>query len=312
MPAPVLGIHHITGAVTNPQRDYDFYTGVLGLRLVKQTINHDSPNMWHFFYADYEGNAGTVMTNIIFDGIPLPRCTPGRGSISELSYSIPKGSRDFWKSRLTDAGYTCEERPDRFGEAVLYFEDPEGLPSEMIECDDERKPPAPDGFTDANVVRGFHGLTLVSRLPELTEQFFTKIMGFEVADKDENRTRLAISGGGPGKWVDLIDQPEGPWASFGIGAIHHVSFTVPDLDVMKYFWGKMSGAGLIVTDLRDRKWFHSAYLTEPGGINVELSNVDPGFTVDEKLEELGTSLQLPKQWADIREEIEGKLPAMKF
>ncbi len=312
MKPKILGIHHITGAVTNPQRDYDFYTKALGLRMVKQTVNHESPNMWHFFYGTYKAKAGTIMTNIIFDGVPLPRCKPGRGSITELSYSVPKKSLDDWRQRLTKEGYECEERPARFGESVLYFEDPEGLPSELIACTDDREEDTENGAASGNSIRGFHSATIVSRLPELSLRFFTDLMGFEVAEKDGDRVRLAIDGGGPGKWLDLVQSTEGPWAQFGLGAIHHIAFTVADLKEMQRWWGLLSGAGLIVTDLRDRKWFHSAYFTEPGGINLELSNVDPGFTVDEELEHLGEGLQLPKQWQAQKAEIEASLPEMVF
>jgi len=308
----VEGIHHVTGAVTNPQRDYDFYTKTLGMRLVKQTVNHETADMWHFFYGDYNANVGTIMTNIIFPEKILPRCTRGRGTISELSYSVPAGSIAYWRARLTESGYACEDRPERFGEKVLYFEDPEGLPSEIIESADARDPGPLNGIPAEHLLRGFHSVTLVSRLHELSLGFFTQLLGFEVAAQEGNRTRLAVKGGGPGRWVDLVDVPEGPWAQFGMGAIHHVAFTVPTVADMQRFWGILSGAGLIVTDLRDRKWFHSAYLTEPGGINVEISNVDPGFTVDEELEHLGETLQLPKQWAARQDEIAAVLPELVF
>lgn len=308
----VKGIHHITGAVVNGQRDYDFYTGTMGLRMVKRTVNHEVGNLWHFFYGDYEGHPGTVMTNMFFDGIPLPEHKPGRGSISALSYSIPPGSMDYWRKRLSKAGFECEDRPERFGERVLSFRDPGGLASELIECDDERQP-APFGGLDASkIVRGFHSATLISRIPELTLAFFVMGLGFEVAGQKGNRTRLTVNGGGPGRTIDLIDDPDLPWATFGLGAIHHVAFTVDSLDEMRKLWGRLSGSGFILTDLRDRKWFHSTYMTEPGGINIEFSNVDPGFTVDEPLEALGTSLQLPKQWEADRERIESELPAMSW
>lgn len=310
---PVIeGIHHITGAVTKPQRDYDFYTKVLGLRMVKQTINHETANMWHFFYGNYAADAGTIMTNIIFEGFPVPRCVRGRGSITELSYAVPKGSLSYWRDRLAAEGYSCEERPERFGESVLYFEDPEGLPSELIACEDDRPATEMNGIPTEHAIRGFHSASIISRLPEMSLGFFTEIMGFEVADTAGERVRLAMNGGGPGRWFDLQQVNKGPWARFGLGSIHHIAFTVSNLKEMERWWGLLSGAGLIVTDMRDRKWFHSAYFTEPGGINLELSNVDPGFTVDEDLEHLGESLQLPKQWQAKRAEIEATLPAMAF
>ena len=308
----IEGIHHVTGAVENPQRDYDFYTKTMGLRLVKQTVNHETADMWHFFYGDYDANIGTIMTNIIFPDGVLPRGVRGRGTISELSYSVPRESIGFWRERLTAAGYTCQDRPQRFGEEVLYFEDPEGLPSEIIGCDDTRTPGPCKGFPQEHLIRGFHSVSLVSRLHELSLEFFTTLLGFEIAGKEGPRTRLILGDGGPGNRVDLIDVPEGPWARFGLGSIHHVAFSVPSVEAMQRYWGLLSGSGLILTDLRDRKWFHSLYFTEPGGINLELSNVEPGFTVDEDLDHLGETLQLPKQWQDRYDEIQAVLPKLVF
>lgn len=309
----IKGIHHITGAVVNGQRDYDFYTKIMALRLVKQTVNHEVGNLWHFFYGDYEGHAGTIMTNMLFDGIRMGNYRRGRGSIDALSYSIPAGSTTYWTERLNKAGYKTTERPERFGNKVTHFQDPGGLDSELIECDDDPRRTTPyAGLDESNIIRGFHSATLISRIPELTLAFFTMGLGFDVVGRDGNRTRLATNGGGPGKIIDILDEPKLPWGIFGIGAIHHVAFTVDSIKDLKKVWGVLSGGGMILTDLRDRKWFHSAYMTEPGGINLEFSNVDPGFTVDEPVEELGKTLQLPKQWAAERARIESELPAMKW
>ena len=309
----VKGIHHITGAVVNGQRDYDFYTKVMGLRMIKRTVNHEVGNLWHFFYGDYEGHGGTIMTNMLFDGIPLRTYQRGRGSIDALAYSIPAGSTPYWTKRLSDAGHKTTARPDRFGNKVTHFQDPGGLDSELIECgDDPRVATHYAGLDASNIIRGFHSATLISRIPELTIGFFALGLGFEVVGQEGNRTRLAVNGGGPGKTIDILDEPNLAWGMFGLGAIHHIAFTVDSVEAMRKLWGVLGGAGMILTDLRDRKWFHSVYMTEPGGINIEFSNLDPGFTVDEPLEALGTTLQLPRQWADERARIESQLPAMHW
>ena len=137
----IEGIHHVTGAAVDPQEDYDFYTKVLGLRLVKRTVNHENPVMWHFFYGDYTGNAGTVMTNFLFKGLRVPQCKRGRGTITAVSYSVAPGALPFWMERLESAGARCWSEAPRFGAKVLAFEDPAGLPSELIECDDDRRDP---------------------------------------------------------------------------------------------------------------------------------------------------------------------------
>jgi glyoxalase family protein len=308
----VTGLHHITGAVSSGQKDYDFYTGVLGLRLVKKTINHETADSWHFFYGDYDGNAGTIMTNFFMQGVPLPPYKRGRGTITEVTYSVPRGSLDFWQKRLAAEGLATEHRGERFGDEVLYFEDPAGLPSELIACDDERNPRALLDLDDSNKLRGFHAATLLSRIPELTLDFFTRLLRCEVVGKEGNRTRLALGAGGPGRYLDLIDEPEAPWGRWGMGGIHHVALTMESKEQMEFFWRILSGDGLILTDLRDRKWFHSMYMTEPGGINVEFSNLAPGWTVDEPLAELGTIVSLPKQWEAERESILAKLPELEL
>ena len=308
----IEGIHHITGAVTSPQQDLSFYTKVMGLRLIKKTVNQDNPTMWHFFYGDHEGNAGTIMTNIILEGVPLPRCEDGRGTIEALSYSVAKDSLPYWRDRLTKAGYTCEDRPERFGDPVLHFRDPDGLSSEIIGCEDDRVPNLGGEVPAENQIKGFHGATIISRLHDLSLEFFSMFMGFQVVAEENGRTRLAVNGGGPGKFIDLLNVPEGPWGRFGLGAIHHIAFTVPSLETLEQMWQLLSGSGLIVTDARDRGWFHSLYFTEPGGINLELSNMQPGWTVDEDMDNLGTIVSLPKHLEPQRESIEASLPAVEF
>ena len=312
MSSTIRGIHHITGAVTNPQRDYDFYTKVMGLRFIKKTVNQENPTMWHFFYGDKDGNAGTIMTNIILDGTRLPRCTRGRGSIDTLSYSVPKGSLEFWAARLGENGVETESRPDRFGDSVLFFEDPDELPSELIACDDPRNPAPFGDIGPENQIRGFHGATVTTRVPEVSLDFFTQILGFDEVGRDGDRIRLAVSADCPGNYVDFLDVQEGPWARFGLGSIHHIAFTVDSLEEMELWTRKLSGWGLIVTEARDRGWFHSMYFTEPGGINLELSNMSPGWTVDEEMDDLGRIISLPKHLEPKRAEIEGSLPEMNF
>lgn len=312
MSSLVKGIHHVTGAAVDPQQDYDFYTKTLGLRMVKKTINHETANQWHLFYADYDGNPGTVMTNFIFKGTPFHKNRRGRGSLSDVAFSVAKGSLGFWQERLHEAGCETDDRGERFGERVLHTKDYSGIDVELIECDDERNPPALSGVPEDYATRGFHSVTMISRIPELSIDFFTKLLRYEVIGQEGNRTRLGVNGGGPNNWLDILDEPDSPWNVWGLGGLHHVAFTIDTKAQMEMFWQVLGGAGHIVTDLRDRKWFHSMYMTEPGGINVEFSDVTPGWTVDEPLEELGKELCLPKQWADHREEIERKLEVLTF
>ena len=308
----VKGIHHITGAATDGQKDHDFYTRVLGLRRIKKTINHETADQWHLFYGDRDGNAGTIMTNFIFENSPLPEWQPGKGTIHELAFSVPPGSLEYWESRLAARGFIPEHRPERFGERVLAYRDPSGIPSALVEHADSRNPPALGDVDPAHRVSGFHGVSVVSRIPELTLGFFTDLLRGEVVASEGRRTRIAFADGDSAGFVDLLDEPEAGWGRWGLGGIHHVAFTVESKEVMEQLWRVLSGAGFIVTDLRDRKWFHSMYLTEPGGINVEISDMTPGWTVDEELDSLGTILSLPRQWEADREVIEAKLPPLRF
>ena len=259
-----------------------------------------------------KANAGTIMTNFFFENVPLPPWKRGRGTISDVAFSVPKGSLGFWQERLEANGLGCERRGQRFGEEVLGYQDPSGIPSELIEHDDERNPTALGDLDDSNKVRGFHSSTIISRIPELTLQFFTGLLQAQVVGEENGRTRLAFADEGRSGHLDLLDGAELPWGSWGLGGIHHIAFTVESKEQMEMLWRVLSGAGAILTDLRDRKWFHSMYMTEPGGINIEFSNLEPGWTVDEPLEQLGSTLSLPKQWATQRAEIEAKLPPLRF
>ncbi len=312
----IKGLHHITGAATNGQADHDFYTGVLGLRMVKKTVNHETGDQYHFFYGDQDGNAGTIMTNFIMENVPLPPYQRGRGSLTEVAYSIPPGSLEYWRDRLADAGTEPKEIAERFGDRVLAFADLSGIPSELIEsADDPRTPPALSGVTEGKQIRGFHSVSAISRILELSLGFFGAI-GLEGFGTEGDRTRLGLKDGNngwiAGSFIDLVDEPEAPWGRWGLGGIHHAAFHVESKERMEQLWRVLSGSGLILTDLRDRKYFHSMYLTEPGGINIEFSNLAPGWTVDEPADSLGSILSLPSQWEPHRAEIEGKLPPFNF
>ncbi|REJ76896.1 MAG: ring-cleaving dioxygenase [Acidobacteria bacterium] len=315
----VQGIHHVTAAATSAQGDHDFHTGTLGLRLVKRTVNHETADQWHLFYGDDVGNAGSIMTNFIFEDVPLPAYRRGRGTITEVAYSAPPESMQFWRRRLGEAGALDasgeedQKAPERFGDLVLRFRDRSGIPGEIVACDDSRAGSAgTEEVPREHSLRGLHSVTLLSRIPELTIGFFCELLRFQVAGVEGSRTRLRAPSGGPGSFVDVLDEPDAPWGRWGLGGIHHVAFTVPSRETMEQLARVLSGAGLILTDLRDRKWFHSMYLTEPGGINVEFSDLSPGWTIDEEPQSLGTTLCLPKQWEAQRAEIEARLPVLEF
>ncbi|MCY3969285.1 MAG: VOC family protein [Acidobacteria bacterium] len=309
---PIRGIHHITGLVGSAANDLGFYRDVLGLRLVKKTCNQENPTSgWHFFFGDRLGHPGTIMTNIVLEGIPMSPAVDGRGSITDVSYSVSPGSLDFWRERLTAAGCTCTDRPARFGDPVLHFRDFDGISSELVGCEDTRVPELAD-LPEEHQIRGFHHATIAPRLPELTLQFLVGVLGFEVVATEGSRTRLAVGGNEPGKLIDVVERDDGPWGRHGLGGLHHIALTVDSVEDMERWTRILAGAGLIVTGARDRGWFHSTYFTAPGGINLELSNLDPGWTVDEDIDSLGTILSLPKHLEPQREAIEAALPRVEF
>ena len=311
-PSPIRGIHHITGLVGSAANDLRFYRDVLGLRLIKKTCNQENPTSgWHFFFGDRLGNPGTIMTNIIIEGVPMPKTVKGRGSITDVSYSVSPGSLEYWRERLTAAGCVCTDRPARFGEPVLHFRDFDGISSELVGCEDARMPELAD-LPDEHQIRGFHHATLAPRIPELTVQFLVGVLGFEVVATEGSRTRLAVGGNEPGKLIDVVERRDGPWGRHGLGGLHHIALTVDSVEDMEKWTRILAGAGLIVTGARDRGWFHSTYFTVPGGINMELSNLDPGWTVDEEIDSLGRILSLPKHLEAHRTAIEAALPAVEF
>ncbi len=311
-PSPIRGIHHITGLVGSAANDLRFYRDALGLRLIKKTCNQENPTSgWHFFFGDRLGHPGTIMTNIILEGVPMPKTVEGRGSITDVSYSVSPGSLDYWRERLTAASCACSDRPARFGDPVLHFRDFDGISSELVGCEDDRMPELAD-LPDEHQIRGFHHATLAPRIPELTVQFLVGVLGFEVVATEGSRTRLAVGGNEPGKLIDVVERSDGPWGRHGLGGLHHIALTVDSVEDMEKWTRILAGAGLIVTGARDRGWFHSTYFTVPGGINMELSNLDPGWTVDEEIDSLGRILSLPKHLEAHRTAIEAALPAVEF
>jgi len=308
---PITGIHHVTAIASDPQRNLDFYTDVLGLRLVKRTVNFDDPGTYHLYFGDEAGTPGTILT--FFPWLFAPRGRTGAGTATTTSFSVPDTSLGYWEERLKKLGIPVERNGARFEEEVLAFSDPDGLNLEIAGHADAR---APHPWHDAAVppehsIRGFYSVTLSERSREKTAELLS-IMGFRKLGEEGNRFRFDVEEGGASARLDVLHVPEAPHGDMGAGSVHHVAFRVRD-DASQLDWRKLLiEKGLHVTPVRDRQYFHSIYFREPGGVLFELATDPPGFAIDEPVEALGEMLKLPPWLEPRRSQLEKSLPAIEL
>lgn len=301
------GVHHITAIATDPQSNIDFYTQVLGLRLVKQTVNFDDPSAYHFYFGDRLGTPGTILTFFPWPG--ARRGSRGTSQVTATSFAIPVGAVDYWRSRLKAEVLTVEQGPNRFGDEVLRFTDPDGLLLELIAT---KHPNQMDPFESPVAkefaVAGFHAPTLELQKADLTVQLLTEVFGFELIAQEESRRRFSLDKQTPNQLLDLVERPDGGFGHIAAGTVHHIAFRAAT-DLEQQEWReKLREAGLSVTPVIDRQYFHSVYFREPGGILFEIATEAPGFATDEPVEKLGERLQLPPQYEPHRSSIEQSLP----
>jgi glyoxalase family protein len=306
----VLGIHHITAIAGYAKRNYDFYTRVLGLRFIKKTVNFDDPKTYHFYFGDEVGTPGTILTFFPWEGIP--RGKQGSGMPTEIGYSVPSKSLDFWTERFKEYYVKVTGTGMRFGEQYLTFEDPDGLPLSLIipKKADSRKPWETEEVKADAATKGFHSITLTLKSVKETAAVLTEIFEYEFAGQEGNRYRYATPTVENASVVDLIEAPNEPRTGNAGGTIHHVAFRVKDENVLMAFREKVLAKGLSITQKIDRNYFFSLYFREPGGVLFELATDNPGFSVDESVSELGKNLKLPKQYEGSRKEIEAVLPEL--
>ncbi|HBG40334.1 MAG TPA: ring-cleaving dioxygenase [Porphyromonadaceae bacterium] len=304
----ILGLHHITAISDNAKRNLHFYTHVLGLRLVKKTVNFDDPTTYHFYFGDEQGTPGTIITFFPWEGIG--RGKNGAGMATHTAYSIPKSSFTFWKERLEQQGLPVKE--DKiFGEDILSFSDPDGLQLQFIASDsDTRTPWTTTQITNNEAIKGFHSVTLTLRAVDATAKILTDVLGYSLTRQDGNRYRFTTDAIDTAHIVDVIEDPAASYGRNAAGTNHHIAFRVENDDILMDYREKVLAAGLNITPKIDRDYFFSLYFREPGGVLFELATDNPGFTRDESLENLGTALKLPKQYANMRERIERALPPL--
>jgi len=305
--ASLPGIHHVTAITGDAQRNVDFYAGLLGLRLVKRTVNFDDPGSYHLYFGDELGRPGSVMTFFVWPGAVRGR--RGTGQVAAAAFAVPSGSLDWWSRRVEAAGASVEGIASRMGDQVLAFADPEGLRLELVAParPDPRAPWAGGTVPADHAIRGFHSVTLSLSAHEETARLLTATLGFRAVHSAAGRTRFET--GDFGGAVDLLAMPDAAPGETGGGIVHHVAWRTPD-DASQLAWREVvAGAGRDVTPVLDRQYFHSIYFREPGGVLFEIATDAPGFTVDEPEERLGTALRLPPWLEQFRAELEGRLPA---
>jgi len=304
----ILGLHHITAIAGDAKRNFDFYSKILGLRFIKKTVNFDDPGTYHFYFGDEVGSAGTILTFFPWgEGIQQGR--KGSGMATEIGYSVPKGSLDFWQKRFEQYNVIYNKPAEKFGEKYLTFLDPDGLKLELIESKtgDNRKGWETDEVKADVATKGFHNITLTLNDIKPTAAILTEIFGYKLIDQDVNRYRYATDAVENAAIVDLVELADEKRGLNANGTVHHVAFRVQNDEILMHFREKIEAYGLSITPQIDRQYFHSLYFREPGGVLFEIATDNPGFTVDESLEELGQNLKLPEQYESQRASIENHL-----
>ncbi len=310
MEAAVHGIHHVTAIAGDPQENLDFYVGVLGLRLVKKSVNQDDPGTYHLFYADGAGSPGTDLTFFPWRNLPAARL--GAGMPVEVSFAVPQGSLAYWQARLERLNVQAGAVETRFGEPTLPFSDPHGLRLAIVEISEERDfvPWDDSSVPVEHQLRGMHAVRLwESRLAQ-PEALLTDYLGFQRAGEEEGWHRFVADEGGSGKIVELREVPASRRGQGGTGGIHHVAWRVHDSEEQMALQRRLRSVGLQPTDQIDRFWFKSVYFREPGGVLFELATDGPGFHRDEDPTRLGELLILPPWLEGQRPQIEAALPVL--
>jgi glyoxalase family protein len=304
----VNGLHHITAIAGPAQENLDFYAGVLGMRLVKRSVNQDDPGTYHLFYADAEGHPGSDLTFFPWAEMAPPR--PGYGLAMEVDLEVPEESLGFWAERLQRYGTAIGVPETRFGQHVLAFTDPHGLNVALVEARAARSfaPWAGSPVPAARQIRGLFGAQLWERNASSTAQFLTSVLEFQQLATENGWMRYGFRGSAG--VVDVRDAPEARRGAWGVGCVHHLAWRVDDEEHQRHMRARVESAGAAPTPVIDRFWFKSVYFREPGGVLFELATDGPGFAVDEDPAHLGETLVLPPWLEAHRDAIEHALPKL--
>lgn len=305
----ILGLHHVTAIANEAKRNLDFYTEILGLRLVKKTVNFDDPGTYHFYYGDEISNPGTIITFFPWEGIEKGK--NGMGLATHIGFSISEDSYNFWKGRLALFNIKFIEEI-RFKEKILSFEDFDGLQLQLIV---PKMPDQRNGWQTAEIskemaIKGFYNVTLSLEQLAPTARILCGILGYRILDIEGKVYRFVTDAIDTANVIDVVVDDTLPQGINAAGTNHHIAFRVADDTVMSTFHKKIQKLGLSITEKIDRDYFYAMYFREPGGILFEISSNNPGFTVDESKENLGKQLKLPRQYEKYRQELEHILPKL--
>ena len=312
----ISGLHHVTAICSDPQKNIDFYTKLLGLRLVKLTVNFDDPTTYHLYYGDEVGHPGTILT--FFPWSDAPKGHRGTGQAITTSFLVPEKSIDYWKDRLNSNDICFEGPKKRFkDEQVITLYDPDGLELELVahssakENDERFWKDAPISYE--NGIRGFYSVSLSEEGYELTSEILNEL-GYKMIENEGNRFRFQnIDSKSTGaKVLDVLCLPYTHSGQIGIGTVHHIAFRTSSDENQKLIRKSIIKKGLNPTPVIDRTYFHSVYFREPGGILFEIATDPPGFTIDQKIEDLGRKLMLPTWLEPLRESLEKVLPKIEL
>ncbi|RSN25245.1 ring-cleaving dioxygenase [Streptomyces sp. WAC 05977] len=304
------GLHHVTAIGGDPQRNADFYTRALGLRLVKTTVNFDDPGTYHLYYGDESGKPGSLMT--VFPWRDAPKGRHGTGQATTTSFSVPESSLGWWKQHLAENRVETSRIRNADGEETLTFLDPDGLELALVAHPqgDPRDPWDTKLVPAEHAIRGLHSVTLSVSKEDATAGMLTDGLGLTFVHQDGNRLRFSAGEGGPGALVDVLVTPDAPRGLVAAGTVHHVAWRAPDEDTQAAWRDELIDDGVNVTSILDRQYFRSIYFREPGGTLLEVATDEPGFAIDEPLLELGRALKLPPWLEPKREDIEAMLPKL--
>lgn len=309
MDGRIKGIHHITAIAGDAQLNYDFYTKTLGLRMVKKTVNFDDPQTYHFYFGDEIGTPGTIIT--FFPWPNVRQGVNGAGMATEIGYSVPEGSIEFWANRFQSLGIKFERRT-RFGESALIFADPDGLRLSITEptLQDTRSGWTKGEIPAEHAIKGFHSVTLTLHGVKETASVLTDIFRYELEEQEGIYYRYRTDAAGGAAIVDLQEVPDAPRGLNSRGTNHHVAFRVESEEILMQFREKVLARGMHITEKINRDYFFSLYFREPGGVLFEIATDNPGFATDESVENLGSSLRLPGRYEPYRSKIEASLPVL--
>ncbi|MFN3642454.1 MAG: ring-cleaving dioxygenase [Gemmobacter sp.] len=314
---PIPGLHHVTAICGSAQANADFFTGVLGQRLVKRTVNFDAPETYHLYYGDRTGSPGTIMTFFPFAGAARGR--PGPGMASAFAYAVTAGRFEAVRARLAAAGVALSEPVERFGQRVVTLRDPDGAMVELVETDRGALEAVPGDAVGAGGIAegetdGFHSVTLWLRDPGPTARILSDVFGYGDGGSETRgrveRQRLVAPGGARADVIDLMRVDGAAPGRQGAGSIHHVAFRAPTAEDQLGWMDRLAAIGLPTTPVIDRQYFKAVYVREPGGVLFEIATDAPGFAVDEPVEALGSTLKLPPQHEPMRARIERVLPPL--